>query len=624
MKRILMFIMPLVLVLALSLQVYGQESSRNVISRAMKDEIKRNMENLEIKDLKKPFFISYNLQDAKVMNIKASLGAIIMSKMEPVRDHNVRVMVGDYKRNDENFIDPGSRGGGRSPISQNTEKLPLEDDYFGIRRSLWSATDEVYKSATETYERKISAIEQQNLSEEEKNLPDFAEAPKVTKKLPKREFKFEPEKWEQTAKEVSAIFKNYPEIFTSSVKVNFYSADAFFVNSEGTEMIYPISIAGIRVNAHTQADDGEPLYDHVSYFGLTPADLPDKQKIMNEVKAMAENLKKLREAPALEQIYTGPILFEGQAAAELIAQKLFSNDGGLIAKRKPIYGDMRMMMFMERSAGKSLEDKIDMKVVSKEMSVTAKPKTKQYDGKSLIGSYEVDEEGVAPPDELVLIEGGMLKTLLNNRIPTKKKAASNGHQRYSINGSRVRQTVGPGVIEVDYEGGAKKADMKQALIDAAKEEGLQFAYIVRKVQYEAAGMDKKFDPSAMMSSMMGGQQKETFSKPIQIYRVDVATGEEQLVRGAELGDISVGSLKDLLNGSKEKYVYNTIYSGSGGGGGGMGGFYSILFGGSESMSGIPASFIVPESLLLEEADVKEEERAITAKLPVVENPVGGK
>ncbi len=45
-------------------------------------------------------------------------------------------------------------------------------------------------------------------------------------------------------------------------------------------------------------------------------------------------------------------------------------------------------------------------------------------------------------------------------------------------------------------------------------------------------------------------------------------------------------------------------------------------GGLESLSGTPASFILPDAFLIEYLDVQKQKRAITKKLPVVKNPVG--
>ena len=166
--------------------VHGQ-TTREIIMRAMKDELARNMERLKLENLERPFFISYTISDARTMEVTATLGAVVQSSENHIRNHNVRVMVGDYSRNDENFRDIS--GGFRSTMLGASARIPLEDDYDGIRRALWIATDNVYKRASEQYERKIAALEQQSLSAEEAELEDFSRAPVVEYTAPPRTFK---------------------------------------------------------------------------------------------------------------------------------------------------------------------------------------------------------------------------------------------------------------------------------------------------------------------------------------------------------------------------------------------------------------------------------------------------
>ncbi|HDY87357.1 MAG TPA: hypothetical protein ENH82_04475, partial [bacterium] len=109
-----------------------KNSTRDIIQRAIKDEMERNISRLELEDMERPFFISYNIYDVKTFEVNSSLGAIINSNRIHNRNYNVRVIVGDYSLNDENFRDSGYSY--RSSMLQGSSRLPLEDDYDGIRR----------------------------------------------------------------------------------------------------------------------------------------------------------------------------------------------------------------------------------------------------------------------------------------------------------------------------------------------------------------------------------------------------------------------------------------------------------------------------------------------------------
>ncbi|MFH1320568.1 MAG: metallopeptidase TldD-related protein [Bacteroidota bacterium] len=591
--------------------LFSQEQTQVIIKKAMKGELSRNMEKLTIENLKSPFFISYTVSDAKTLYISSTLGAIISSEQIPYRKQQVRVMVGDYKRNNENFVDMNSMWS-----YSFSESIPLDDEYYGIRRSFWKTTDSKYKSAAETYEGKISAINQQNLSEEDASLDDFNKAPEVKLNIPDVAFKFDKRKWENTAKELSGIFNDYSGIFSSNVSIFLYHADVYFLNSEETETKYPVTLSAIRVIGQTQAEDGEPLYDHLLYYGVTPEDLPSKEEMKIKVKAMADKLVEIRNAPVFDDSYSGPVLFEGQAVAEIFAQKFFSGNTGLIAKRKPILSQPQMASMMGATLENPIESRMNKKIISRDLTIKATPKLKKFEEKNLIGNFEVDAEGVIPEEELMLVEDGVLKNLLNGRTPTPKVKNSNGHKRIVLQSGGIASDIGPGVISVSTSNGISKNELKKKLIDAAKEEDLDYAFIIRKFECPNSGIEKKGEQSMFFSYGSGNEQKATISRPLYVYKVSIKNGNEELVRTVELESLSIKSLKRILAATGKQFAYNTVLNGDNTSG------YSWYQSDRWSLNGIPASFIVPEAILFEELDIQTEKRAVTSKLPVLDNPVG--
>ena len=77
--------------------------------------------------------------------------------------------------------------------------------------------------------------------------------------------------------------------------------------------------------------------------------------MVSRARAMAERILKLRSAATLEQ-YNGPVLFEGDAAGEVFAQRFAT---GLMVVRTPSSDDARFEAFfnqmMSRLGGTSLE-----------------------------------------------------------------------------------------------------------------------------------------------------------------------------------------------------------------------------------------------------------------------------
>ncbi|MFC1853067.1 metallopeptidase TldD-related protein [candidate division CSSED10-310 bacterium] len=585
------------------------ENSSEIIKKAMRDELERNIDQVKLKDLEEAFFISYTIRDVHSHVIKSGLGSLITSKSDHHRKLAVRVLIGDFQRTNENFFDMSSSFFRGSFFGENA--LPLEDDYQALRRALWIETDQVYKRVSESYERKKAALKQQSLSEEVRSLKDFSPAPQVKYGETSRTFLIDKAHWDQVAKKISRIFASYPEIFHSEVRIAFHQGDEYFINSEGTETIQPLSLASIQVNAVTQAIDGERLLDHVLHYALTPEELPPVTDIIKSVSEMAQELTQRRTAPVFDESYTGPVLFEDQAAAEMMMQRLFHPSSGLLAFRKPLLNDQRSLAFFNKKFGETLDKKRNRRILSKDLTVKAKPSLKEYDDIKLIGHYNIDAEGVEPPSEITLIENGILKTFLNDRIPTISVQASNGHLRPIIGAYNHLSQIGPSVISVVSNNGLSRKKMIKKLQQLAQDEGLDYALIVRKLKSPVTCYDP--DPTSSMF-FFGSDSSDSsmVSQPLAVYRLSLHDDQEILLRSVNISDISISALRHLAGVSKEHLVYNTLVPAGGG---------AFNMGGGSHCLGIPASCIIPRSILFAELDVKKEERMYTPKLPAVTSPL---
>jgi len=477
-------------------------------------------------------------------------------------------MVGDYSLNDENFI-----SGSQSSSSGGSLSLPLDNNYDAIRRSFWMASDQSYKRAIENYDQKLSALKQQNKTDEEK-LDDFSKITPVNMIMKSTPVKYDKAKWEAVAKDVSGVFKTYSQISSSSVVLASINGSIYVSTNEGTKLKIPYCIALLFVNASCQAEDGETLNDQLLYYALTPEQLPVAEKIKQDIKQMADNILTLSKAPAIKESYSGPVIFEGEAVAELCVQKLFRGNG-LVASREPVFAIERPNM----GSVNKMDDKINQKICSENITIKATPKLKTFNNIPLIGSFEIDAEGVVPSDELVLVDKGFLKTMLNDRIPTNKIKESNGHRRFLI--GSAASTKAPGVINISYDNGESSGLLRKAVLTDAEKNGLEFIYVIRKLGSSSSGM---------------GGRNLSVSKPVGVYKVIVKTGEEQLIRSAIISDFPINKFKDITLGSKEQIVYNTLNS------------------------GIAISFIVPQALVFNDISI-EKDKSSKPKLPLVSNPL---
>lgn len=576
-----------VLLLILYTQDGYTSDGDSIIIKAMQDELNRNMQELRLKNYADPFYISYTLADINTLYTSASLGALLYADTTLDRTWFIRVLTGNYQLNDENFSGEGMRNGNIEYLG-----LPLDNDYYGIRRSFWVATDNVYKSASQTYKNKMLTLEKNKMDADDLPIADFSKEEMVHIRTSDCLLQFDFAKYKNLVKEVSEEFLSYPDIVNSSVSLFGFSGKFIFINSEGTQTSIISNILALFLQASMLNEDGLEQVNQLVYYYTRPEEVPEAVIFKEDAKQLVSNLKAVTQAPRFDDYYAGPVLFLNQSVGEILLKDLFNGNNSLIAYREPLYSTAQMSLFYG-SNEESLENKINRKIFHENINITAYPYLNEYKQTTLIGSFEVDAEGVKPPDTLMLVENGFLRTLLNGRTPTRYVPQSNGHNRYAIGYRAMSRLVGPGVMEINYKQGKNIAELKQELIAHAKSEGLDYAIIVKPMQ---AG--------------------STF-KPINIYKINLETGKEKLVSSSYFNPLPKNFLKDILGASENKTVYNTFYTGSGFGED----KFTLNDDNGAVPSGLPVSLIIPDALLLREVEVSKSTKPLTKNLPIIDSPV---
>jgi len=584
------------------------ETFENIAFRAMQDEMNRNISNLKLDKLKSPYYLSYFITDAKLYSVEAQLGALVKVVDKPLRNQETTVLVGNHQRNNLNFINENilfGWGGGAITIP-----MTLENNYDAVRRSLWIETDVQYKEAAEKIEAKLAAMNQQNIPDEEKRLADFSNIPPLTKIVASPEITFDKKNMETLTKTLSSVFSNYPYLTKSGVNTYIFTADALYMNNEQVKYKIPFSLVCVRVYAEAVATDGEPLMDYINFYYTMPQQIPSMDILKKQVNDMATLLTQLRTAPTIQESYSGPVMFEGEAVGAIVSQCFVDNPNGLLASKKPVASNPILIQRYGQYLPKEnkLEQLTDKKVISRELSVKTISNQNSYNGTPLIGYYEVDAQGVVPAPQTVIIENGVLKTLLTDRIPTLKNSSSNGHNSFAISDGALTGVLGSGIIELSSTETQTYKALKEALIAAAKEEDYEYAYIVRKMADPMAGVSglSAFVPSSNTGIF-------SITRPIYIYRISVKDGKEELVRSTKISDLSLKSFKRIVGVADTQEVYNTLQQGKDGG-------YSAYRSGF-SLVGAPASFIVPKAIVFQELEVEKDKDIVLKKETIVPSPI---
>jgi predicted Zn-dependent protease len=489
-----------------------------VLLNAIKKEVRRGLNGLKMDGLQAPFFIAYTIGDIRQLVVNASHGSLINSDQNHSRTSNARLLMGNYSCTDENFdgTTGGASGYDGSPIVDNDER--------GIRYAIWKDLDAIYKSAAETYEQKMATIQQLNIPAKELELPDWDQAPAVClHHLPKRTLDFNPSRYEEYARKASSVFNEYPEILDSGFAVQLVEAMIYFYNTEGSEFIYPLSFVYVNGSASGKTEDGENLNDSFDFVYADSDALPPMETMQALCRRLAGNLIEEIHSPKLKDAYSGPVLFEDLSVPILFYTSFFGgSDLSLIAERKPLsttgfsYG------------GNSIEEMMGKRITAREITIEDLTGTPEYNGVPLLGYAPIDGQGIVPPARLTLVENGLLKTLLSDRIPTPKVPHSNGH---SLLGPTLANGINAGVVRLSDTRTQSAAELKQELMNRARQEGADYAYIVR----EMAG-----------------------PYPHSLYKVDLSDGSETRMRSAEINNLDAQLFKKIIAVSNQELIYNTV------------------------------------------------------------------
>jgi len=504
---------------------------------ALLTELERSKTQLKMDQVPAPYYIEYRVSDIQQFIAEAAFGALRQNQNIHVRLLRVVVRVGSYKQ-DSYF----GQGMGETTI------LPLDSDSIAIRRQIWLATDEAYKNAGEALTEKQAILKQ--FTADDHPVDDFAKAPVTTLVEPTVSLTVNAEEWNKTLEDATNLFRQYPAVQSLSASARFSAVNEYLVNSEGTVNRSGRNAYSITLNASTQAPDGMRLERSPDWTVGKVAELPTREKLLSDTKETLDTLTALRNAPIVEEEYRGPVLFAPDAANDVVAALIGQN----ILGRKPQLGAPNRTTGEFATSYKS-------RVLPTFVDVVDDPTMKEFEGKSLVGSYDVDDEGVkAQPVNVV--EKGLLTNYLIGRQPIRDFPESNGHGRA---GAAAPPGPAVGVLLLKSSEAESPADLRKKIVQMATDGSMPYVYRVET---------------------LGGLT------PRLLYRVYAKDGHEELVRGAVFSELDLRAMRsDLSAVGNDPLVSNRE-------------------------TGLPMTIISP-SLLFDELEVK---RADTSKDKLPEYP----
>jgi len=482
----------------------------------MQSELDRAKTSLATSD-PSPYFISYEVYDQRSMTISGTYGTIMNSNLGNQRWADVEMRVGSPE------MDNTHNENRDSGISSGP--LPLADDRDAIARTLWELTDREYRKAAPAY-AKVMTNNSVEAVEEDKS-PDFSkETSQAHVENPAAAITFNQKEWEEKIRKYSALFRKYPEVYTSSVSLQVEQSTSYFVSSEGSKVETPGLMARLVVEASTRADDGMELVRFETFESSKADGFPSEKELIAKEEKMASDLKALRVAPLAEP-FDGPALLSGRAAAVFFHEVLGHRLEGHRQR-----GD---------TEGQTFTKKVNQPVLPTFLSVYDDPTIGTINGIPLSGTYSHDDEGI-PSQRVPLIQDGILKNFLMSRMPITNFMQSNGHGRHQAG---FMPTGRQGNLIIQSTKTVKDSDMRAQLIEEVKKEGKPYGLYFEDVQGGFTLTTREL-PQAFQVL------------PVIVWRVYPDGRPDQLVRGVDIVGTPLASMNRILLTGDKTEVFNGI------------------------------------------------------------------
>jgi predicted Zn-dependent protease len=509
------------------------------------------------KQTPKPYFISYAVADASSIEISAQYGAVTLSNQSHRRSADVQVRLGSPAQDN-------THGDHRSSALM-TMALPLTDDRAALARSLWYATDKGYARALDGY-LKVKT-EQQVRAKEEDTSADFSVEKPAQDLLPAAPaLDVDRTAWEQRVREISGLFKQYPEVFFNNVQLQASAETDYFVSSEGARVATPSHVARLIVVARTRAADGMDLFRVATFESDAAGNLPDQKTLLARTVALAKNLQELRNAPITEP-FNGPAILSGRAAAVFFHEVLGHRLEGQRQR-----GD---------EEGQTFTKLLNKPILPAFLSVADDPTLVKFDGIPLSGHYSFDDEG-QPARRVDLIKNGVLQTFLMSRQPIASFSNSNGHGRSETG---HMPTGRQGNLIVTSSKSVSDAELRAMLIAEAKKQNKPYGLYFEDISSGFAVTTRR-SPQAFQVI------------PLVVYRVFVDGRPDELVRGVSIVGTPQAALNRIVATNDKQDIFNGIC-------------------GAESGS-IPVSAVAP-AMLVSEIETQRQSQG-TARPPIIPPP----
>ena len=232
--------------------------------------------NQEPDKLLPPYFLSYSVSDASMVSIRAQYGALVNSSTDRIRVADVQVRLGDPASSTTptaTIAAPQSTACNcLSSMTAKHSRAPYGRHQCRLR----------HRASTTTFASRLK-----RRSARKKKTPRLTSAKNrhrsPSTNLP-RSLSIDRAAWEKRVRDLSRIFRDYPDVYQNIVMLTVQNETDYFASSEGSRVVTPHLQARLVVLAATRADDGMDLFRDQTFEAETVDGLPSQADLESAIR----------------------------------------------------------------------------------------------------------------------------------------------------------------------------------------------------------------------------------------------------------------------------------------------------------------------------------------------------
>jgi TldD protein len=492
------------------------------VCRAAAGELRRAKREIRAPGFPRPYFLSYLIRDEESWRARAAFGALKLQTHERARNAYADVRVGSYRR--DQVREGGLFDNDKEAESYNYVDLPFGSDLDGLRHGLWRLTEARYREAVEALAEK--RCRELTYREADGHFPAFERRPAVVDPRWTRLPRVDLVRWSRYVERASAVTKRYPDLKDGEVEFGADQICRVFVSSEGSKIVECHALWTLECRLWLLTEGGEALPWSVRHNVADPRELPSLARFEAEIRGAIRLLRRLARAPQL-RAFSGPALLEPVPAGLLIHEAVGHRLEG--------------SRLLAAGEGQTFKDSLKERVLPQFLSVRDDPSLERFEGRSLIGHYRYDDEGVAA-ESAPLIERGVLRGFMDTRTPCRARGhRSNGHARSNYH---ERPTSRMGLTVIEAEGGLDDRQLKRRLIEEIRRQGAPFGIrIIETSSGETATDAYNF---------------QAFLGEIHLASRVWPDGREEWVRGVNFVGTPLNAIRSIVAAGRRRQVDNSF------------------------------------------------------------------